>query len=199
MAVAALCVGCNPAYAEAIPPEAYRYRHELTRAAQYEFGPLAPVATIAAQIHQESRWNGAAVSAVGARGRGQFMPATAAWISALYPQRLGGSLPGQLAWDLQATAAYDKWLHRRVQARRPCERWAMVLSAYNGGLGWVYRDTKLASAKGADKLAWFHAVERFNAGRSAANFKENRDYPRKILLRWEPLYERAGFGDGVCP
>lgn len=73
-----------------------------------------------------------------------------------------------------------------------------MLSAYNGGQGWVNRDRKLASAKGADKLAWFDSVERHNAGRSAANFRENRHYPRAILLRWEPMYAAAGWGPGVC-
>ena len=47
-------------------------------------------------------------------------------------------------------------------------------------------------------MAWFDSVERHNAGRSAANFRENRHYPRAILLRWEPLYAAAGWGPGVC-
>ncbi|WP_110603200.1 transglycosylase SLT domain-containing protein [Salinicola lusitanus] len=41
-------------------------------------------------------------------------------------------------------------------------------------------------------------VEHFNAGRSAANFHENRQYPRLILQRWEPLYVAAGWGNGAC-
>ncbi|HFH4259005.1 TPA: lytic transglycosylase domain-containing protein, partial [Pseudomonas aeruginosa] len=69
-------------------------------------------------------------------------------------------------------------------------------SAYNGGQGWVNRDRRLASASGADQLAWFDSVERFNAGRSAANFRENRNYPRLILLRYERIYLQ--WGDGVC-
>ena len=79
-----------------------------------------------------------------------------------------------------------------------CDRWAFVLAGYNGGNGWVNRDRRLASAKGADPLAWFDSVERHNAGRSAANFRENRHYPRAILLRWEPMYAAAGWGPGVC-
>ena len=75
----------------------------------------------------------------------------------------------------------------------------MTLASYNGGLGWILRDKRLASAKGADPLAWFDSVERFNAGRSVAAFRENRDYPRRILFRWSPLYERSGWGTGVCP
>ena len=83
-------------------------------------------------------------------------------------------------------------------ARTVCEQAAMVLSSYNGGLGWLIRDRKLASAKGADSLAWFGSVERFNAGRSAAAFAENRGYPRLILNRFEPEYIAAGWGSGVC-
>ena len=75
---------------------------------------------------------------------------------------------------------------------------AWVLAGYNGGNGWVNRDRRLASAKGADPLAWFGHVERHNSGRSASNFRENRHYPRAILLRWEPLYAAAGWGRGVC-
>ena len=75
---------------------------------------------------------------------------------------------------------------------------AMTLSAYNGGLGWVWRDQKLATANGADSGRWFDQVERFNAGRHAAAFKENRGYPRLILLTYEPRYIAAGWGKGSC-
>ncbi|MDF5999916.1 hypothetical protein P4050_16555 [Pseudomonas aeruginosa] len=63
-----------------------------------------------------------------------------------------------------------------------------VLSAYNGGQGWVTATVGWLPASGADQLAWFDPVERFNAGRSAANFRENRNYPRLILLRHERIY-----------
>ena len=99
---------------------------------------------------------------------------------------------------MQALVSYDLWLANRIQARSPCEQGALILSAYNGGLGWVIRDRKLASAKGADPLTWFNSVERHNAGRSAANFRENRQYPQLILRRWEPLYIAADWGQGVC-
>ncbi|MGP5350787.1 MULTISPECIES: transglycosylase SLT domain-containing protein [Pseudomonas] len=185
------------AHAE-IPADADRYRRDLTRIAQAEWGLDAPVATFAAQIHQESRWKFDAKSPVGAQGLGQVMPSTANWLAELFPKALGKVEPFNPAWSMQALVSYDRWLASRVQAHTPCDRAAMMLSAYNGGLGWVIRDRKLASAKGADPLTWFESVERFNAGRSAANFKENRDYPRLILMRWEPLYENAGWGKGIC-
>ena len=198
---AALAVGLLVALpgtcAADIPSHADRYRRDLVRLAHAEWGLDAPVATFAAQIHQESGWNEKARSRVGAEGLSQFMPGTAAWISQLRKE-LAANEPMNPVWAMRSMIVYDGWLHHRVQARRPCDKWAMTLSAYNGGLGWVIRDKRLASVKGTDPLAWFNSVERHNSGRSTANFKENRDYPRKILLRLEPLYERAGWGAGVC-
>lgn len=191
--IASLPKTCNAA----IPDHANKYRRDLVRLAHAEWGLDAPVATFAAQIHQESGWNAEARSRVGAEGLSQFMPGTAAWISRLRKD-LAANEPMNPVWAMRSMIVYDGWLHQRVQARRPCDKWAMTLSAYNGGLGWVIRDKRQASVKGTDPLAWFNSVERHNSGRSTANFKENRDYPRKILLRWEPLYERAGWGTGVC-
>lgn len=197
LAMCALCA-CQPAYADSIPRDAEQYRRTLVRAAHAEWGLDAPIATLAAQVHQESAWRANARSQVGAQGLAQFMPTTSAWMAQLYPNTLGANQPFNPGWALRALVTYDRWLSQRIQARGPCEKWAFVLSAYNGGLGWVQKDTRQASAKGADKLAWFDSVERHNAGRSAANFRENRNYPRAILLRWEPLYAAAGWGAGVC-
>lgn len=197
LAMCALCA-CQPAYADSIPRDAEQYRRTLVRAAHVEWGLDAPIATLAAQVHQESAWRANARSQVGAQGLAQFMPTTSAWMAQLYPNTLGANQPFNPGWALRALVTYDRWLSQRIQARGPCEKWAFVLSAYNGGLGWVQKDTRQASAKGADKLAWFDSVERHNAGRSAANFRENRNYPRAILLRWEPLYAAAGWGAGVC-
>ncbi|WP_282339408.1 transglycosylase SLT domain-containing protein [Pseudomonas sp. PS02288] len=186
------------AVAGVIPAQADSYRRELTRIAQAEWGLDAPVATFAAQIHQESAWRFDAKSSAGAQGLGQVMPTTATWLGEVFPDALGNVQPYNPTWSMQALVSYDRWLADRIQARTPCEQGAMVLSSYNGGLGWLNRDRKRASAKGADQLVWFGSVERYNAGRSAAAFKENRDYPRRILRRWEPLYIAADWGNGVC-
>lgn len=188
---------CAPAHAE-IPAQAERYRRDLTRIAQAEWGLDAPVATFAAQIHQESRWKFDAKSPVGAQGLGQVMPSTATWLAQTFPRALGKVEPFNPIWSMQALVSYDRWLASRIQASSSCEQAAMILSSYNGGLGWVIRDRKLASAKGADPLTWFDSVEHHNAGRSAANFRENRNYPRFILWHWEPLYVDAGWGKGLC-
>lgn len=189
--------GCVPAMAD-IPTQAERYRRDLTRIAQAEWGLSAPVATLAAQIHQESRWRFDARSPVGALGLGQIMPATATWLAEVFPLALGNVEPMNPIWSIQAMVSYDQWLAERIRGRTPCEQAAMILSAYNGGLGWVIRDRRLAATQGADPLTWFNSVERFNAGRSAAAFRESRQYPRLILLRWEAQYVKGGWGQGVC-
>ncbi len=135
--------------AETIPADAARYRADLTRCARLAWGLEAPVATFAAQLHQESRWRPNAKSPVGAQGMAQFMPGTARWIATAVPD-LAGNQPYNPGWALRALTAYDRWLWDRVEARTPCERMAMALSAYNGGLGWIARDKALAARRGLD-------------------------------------------------
>lgn len=199
IAIPLIAIFAKPQSAQAaIPAAAEQYRRELTRIAHAEWGLDAPVATFAAQVHQESHWKFNARSTAGAQGLGQVMPSTATWLAQLFPKTLGKVEPYNPTWSLMALVSYDRWLADRVKAHNACERAAMVLSSYNGGLGWLIKDRKLASAKGADPLAWFGSVERFNAGRSAAAFSENRGYPRLILKRFEPEYIAAGWGLGVC-
>lgn len=180
-----------------IPQGALKHRADLTRNARAVWGLDAPVATFAGQVHQESRWRPEAISPVGAQGIAQFMPATADWIAEAYPA-LADQQPFNPAWGLRALVTYDRHLWERIKASTPCDRMAMTLSAYNGGLGWVWRDQKLAAAQGADSARWFDQVERFNAGRHAAAFRENRGYPRLILLTFAPRYAAAGWGQGSC-
>ena len=180
-----------------IPQDAYKYRSILIRSARAVWGLDAPTATLAAQVHQESYWRANAVSHVGARGLTQFMPATSKWIAGLYPE-LSANAPNSPAWALQAQARYMYWLWVRVRAVDPCQRMAKALSSYNGGLGWLQRDERLAAQRGLDPAIWWGGVETVNSGRSRAAKTENQQYPHKILLTLEPLYERAGWGLGVC-
>jgi soluble lytic murein transglycosylase-like protein len=197
-----LCIGVllfvismiGTAHAGEVPAAAKKYQRDLIRNSHAIWGLDAPVATFAAQIHQESAWNPAARSPVGAAGLAQFMPATSEWISGLYGN-LQINQPNNPAWAMRALVTYDLWLWQRIKAAEDCSRMAMTLSAYNGGLGWVYKDQAKAAAAGADRSRWFGEVERYNAGRHAAAFKENRGYPRNILIKWQPIY--AGWGGGV--
>lgn len=193
-ALPVLMASCQPVYAQ-VPAAAKPYRAELTRNARAVLGLNAPVALLAAQVHQESAWRPGAVSPAGAAGLTQFMPATARWISELFPE-LAANDPFNPSWALRALVRYDAWLYARVRAANACQAWAMTLSAYNGGLGWISRDQALASSKGLDRLMWFDSVERVNAGRSAANFRENRDYPRRIIYTHQQRY--STWGGTVC-
>jgi soluble lytic murein transglycosylase-like protein len=178
-----------------VPREALRYQRDVTRNAHSVWGLEAPVAVFAAQIHQESRWNKDAKSAF-AGGLAQFTPDTAAWISGAYPQSLGANQPYNPAWAMRALVTYDKQLYDQARADAPCDKMWKALWGYNGGMGWVVRDEKLAAKSGAN-IRIAKEVEPFNAGRALAMFKENRAYPRAILLKWQPTYALWG-GEITC-
>lgn len=193
--LAALVFGKNACHADEIPREAQKYRRDLVRNAHLVWGLNAPVATFAAQIHQESRWQPDARSPF-ANGLAQFTPATADWIGDVDAE-LAEPQPFNPAWALRALVRYDKLLYDRAGGATACDSMWMALWAYNGGEGWVRRDKTLARQRGAN-VHLATEVEPFNAGRNAAAFKENRGYPHVILYRWQPLYLRAGWGWGLC-
>lgn len=200
VAFALVLLAAEAARGAEVPRRALAYRSLLIRAARVEDprGLNAPVATYAAQVHQESRWDKDARSPVGAQGLSQFMPGTATWWAQLRPD-LGKAAPWNPGWAARALVGYDIWLRERVRAHDECNRMALALAGYNGGLGWVRRDAALAQRQGLDPLTWWDNVETCNAGRSASAKRENQGYPDNILRKLEPLYEAAGWGLGVCP
>lgn len=182
---ATLAVLPAPTLAQGIPHAAQQHRRDLTRNARMLWGLGAPVATFAAQIHQESAWRPDARSPY-AHGLAQFTPATADWIGGLDPA-LAAADTGNPVWALRALVRYDAWLYARVPGAsnaEPCARMALALRAYNGGLGWLQKE-----ARTGKPCAAF---------RSPANCRENLGYPQRILTRLEPIYIRAGWGPGVC-
>ena len=199
-----------------IPREALAHKATLIRAARAEFGLGAPVALLAAQIHTESAWRTNAVSPVGAQGLAQFMPATARWLPQVAPalaySEEGGAggvpAPFNPGWAIRAMCGYDKWLWKKIvlpsnaqaaaNAHSACShRWAFVLSAYNGGLGWVIKDRAMAQRLGKNPNQYWGQVELVNAGRSAAAIRENREYPKRIFSL-VPVYAKAGWPQGEC-
>jgi soluble lytic murein transglycosylase-like protein len=120
------------------------------------------------------------------------MPATSNWIGGLYSS-LSDRAPSNPTWALRALVTYDKWLADRIRADTPCEHMQFVLSAYNGGLGWVYKRQKASSEPGLCK----GKTCAINPGVTAASQRENERYPQLILFTFEPLY--APWGPGVCP
>ena len=172
-------------------------RHALQREASATFGLDAPIARFAAQLHQESGWRADARSPY-AQGLAQFTPATAEWIAVAYPA-LRPADPWDPLWSIRAQVTYMGHLWLAVnEAATECDRWAFALAAYNGGLGWVVRDRRLTAVLGGDASRWWGHTEQ-NSNRAAWAKKENRGYPRRILLRLEPAYISAGWaGTAVC-
>lgn len=197
----ALQVCAPPVQAQSIPSAANGYQRELTRLAQQEFGLSAPVSLFAGQIHQESSWRPDARSPF-ADGLTQFTPDTAEWIAEAYPE-LGRAAPFSPSWSMRAMLVYNRHIKQRINpiyADRiaPCDHWAMTLSAYNGGPGWVSRDRRLAIEAGADPDRWWSNVEEYTARADWAR-EENRHYPYRILIELEPVYRRAGWqGVAIC-
>lgn len=195
---AASLLSCSTAYAVEIqiPRAAQQHRTELTRAARAVWGMNAPVAVFAAQIHTESWWRNNTVSYAGAEGLAQFMPSTAAWLPKVAPET-GKPAPFNPGWALRACVTYDKYLWERVSGATEFDRMAFTMSAYNGGMGWVNRDKRLATAKNLDSGRWFGHVEVCNAGRKASSIKENRRYVQFIMQERQFAYEKAGWGRGI--
>lgn len=193
--LAILLVSCQ-ARAQGVPAVAERYQRELTRVVQQEWGLSGRVALHAAQIHQESGWRERVDSPVGAQGLAQFMPATSRWIAEIYPD-LGQAAPYSPGWAMRAMTRYNRWHWQRLSsAADECQRWAFALSAYNGGLGWVQRDQRLARAAGDDPAVWFGSVERYT-NRAGWAERENRHYVRRIVHDLTPRYVAAGWHGGA--
>jgi len=184
-----------------LPRQAKQYQRELTRIAQQHWGLGAPVARFGAQVHMESTWRTKARSHV-AYGLAQFTAGTARWISRAYHE-LGPPAPYSPRWALRALVLYDRHIYERVEPMRSemvpeCDRWAMVLAAYNGGPGWLRRDRRLAARRGSDPDRWWGEVSEHSA-RAERHRKGNRWYVRRILFRLEPRYSQAGWGgESVC-
>lgn len=199
--------GCQPepAFAKdrsAVPDKAWQYQRLLIRSALAELGTDRHVASMAAQTYQESIWRNDLTSRVGALGPSQFMPSTAKW----FIKDMARGLPCASVNDfidygcaLPAQVRYMAMLRRGVKnTANECERWAMALAKYNGG--GIKADRRLAQSNGYDYAKWFGHTELFNGRKRAKhNFKENRDYPRKILFKHQPIFINAGYrGSRIC-
>ena len=188
----ASCTGPAPAAAGAdnVPAEAYRWQGYQTRISRQELGPNAPVPLLAAQVHQESRWRHGAESPVGARGLAQFMPGTAEHVEQLSGGLSRGDVLSSPRANLRAQAVYMAWLRDRADVRRPAtppDRWAWVLSGYNGGMGWLDKERH----GDGDPRRWYCDTYRANA-RSKAAWRENRHYVRTIKSG-QSRYQQAGW------
>ena len=177
-----------------IPAASARYRTTVIREAHAQGGLRAPVAMFAGQLTQESHFNPNARSGAGAIGLAQFMPQTSIWLTKVAPKDFPTANALDPNWAIRALIWYDYNLYRQLgtfqSAYPPSDRWAAALSAYNGGIGFVFKDIRLATC---DRSLWWNCVSEVTDGRTAANWTQNRNYPILILRRWMPLYEKAGW------
>ncbi|MBB5204435.1 soluble lytic murein transglycosylase-like protein [Inhella inkyongensis] len=177
------------------PAAAAPYRAELTRAAHLHWGLDAPVAALAAQVHQESGWRPQAVSHVGAQGLAQFMPATAKWWCELHGLSALDCQPANPTWALRALAGYDRWLFDRAPPQyAPRERIWVALRAYNGGLGHWQAERRVALAAGRPDTPAAVDAACGQARRAALHCAENLGYPHRILNVLQPRYASWGAG-----
>jgi soluble lytic murein transglycosylase-like protein len=176
-----------------VPPNAARYRADLVRQAHAQWGLDAPVAALAAQVHQESGWAPSAVSRVGAAGMAQFMPATANWWCQLNSMPADQCQPRNPVWALQALVGYDKWLYDRTPTGYSAhDRLHVALRAYNGGLGHWQAEAKATglSHPTVDQVA----AACGKARRHSSHCPENLGYPQRILVLLQPRYTTWGTG-----
>lgn len=200
--ILAIGLACSAQAFSALPAKSYQYRAIVIKEARMYWGANANVALFAAQFHQESAWNNDARSWVGAKGLGQFMPATAIEVNQRYADLRMYPIYSPM-WSIKALFLYDLQLYRAIKPMvkktlHPCSHYAMMLSAYNGGGGWLNRDRKLTLAAGKNPDIWWGNVELYSK-RAPQFIKENRDYPIRIMLRILPMYMAAGYpGENVC-
>ena len=184
-------VAASPAHAQPVPAASARYKLQLLRAAQSQWGLDAPVAALAAQVHQESAWRPEAISHVGARGLGQFMPATARWWCERTGTAAADCLPHNPTWALRAMVGYDLFLFERAPARFDrFDRLWLALRGYNGGESHWQAEARTTGQQAPGREAIDAACGK--ARRSPKHCPENLGYPRRILLELQPRY--AGWG-----
>lgn len=179
-----------------IPKRAHDYKRTIQNEYRRAFGlnmPADASAIGAGTIHQESAWNPRAQSSH-AKGLTQFTNPSWDWI-----QQIDRSITdlGDV-WSprasIRAMAVFHAFLWVRVpKASNEQDRWAFVLSSYNGGAGNLSNDIALCKlVVGCDRTRWWGNVE-LHSTRAPAAFRENRSYSKQIWFQWRPTYAAAGF------
>jgi membrane-bound lytic murein transglycosylase MltF len=181
--------------AHALPENATIYRQLLVRAAYADWGTTRYLSALGAQVEQESGWRQDARSPY-AEGPAQFTRPTASWFARTIGADLGPPALYDWGWSLPAMSRYMRHLYRRSAGATDCDRYWLALRGYNGGEGWITKESK-----NADDPGNHFSVDAAcgTAGRAKSHCRENLGYPRRILLTIQPRYLAAGYGQGgVC-
>jgi hypothetical protein len=194
------------AVAAQVSPACEALRGAITRSAYRIHGPGAPIATLAAQIEQESACRSNAVSHANAKGLTQFIDSTAADMARIHPKDCAPANPFNPVWAITCRDLYMKSLVRATRQRGEglslCSRWMFGLQRFNGGY-WIEWDRTAAQLAGVDADVWYmiepyHGVNpRSGRKRTAGNHRENHEYPHRILKR-QDKYIKQGWGSGLC-
>lgn len=128
-----------------------------------------------AQCYQESRFDPAAVSPVGARGLCQFMPGT--WNDARRAIGVGN------VWNPVENAWAAGWYMRRMSAiwtarRTDLERLELAQASYNAGAGNV-----IAAQRRCDDARTWPGIRRCLADVTGRHARETIDYVR-LIRKW---------------
>ena len=110
---------------------------------------------LAAVAYVESKFDTAAVSAVGAQGLMQMMPRTARAMGV--PEGMERD-PNE---SVRAATDYFIYLSRIFRRVPENERMHFVLAAYNAGFGHIYDAMRLADKYGKDRHVWNDNVETY--------------------------------------
>ena len=165
----------------------------------YKNHPI-PAAALASQVVQESSCKRLAKSHAGAVGLTQFTKPTLDHMAAKHRITCNWR-EVRCALRLQTAYMKDLWLLSPAKhMKKPCDRWAVAATAYNGGRGWSLRDYRRAKREGGDYRAYWKEKDGFEAyhdqRRADWAIRENEGYPRHILRR-QVGFQRLGWM-GVC-
>lgn len=184
---------------QGVSAKARLYAPLLCKHAASVFGPNPPCASVLGLVEQESAFNAEALSRVGAKGPGQFMPVTAEAMCRNYPTVLCPAKPNDWEWSAKAISYLLKESMDRLASNTAsdCSAGLMSYSEYNGGPTALARERALCQVDAeCDTKRWFDHVETHKS-RAQWAFDENRDYVLKVFQR-SVKYANAGMGRAWC-
>jgi hypothetical protein len=182
-------------------PEKAKKFIPLIRETVEDYWPtLCPIEVIPGQIERESNWNVKAERKVGREygfGLSQVTIVKGYFDNfRAFKEKWKKELEGwtwknrfEPIYHIKIVVLYDHSIYQKLSfIKNYWDRIAFTLSAYNGGLGLLLKERRLAKIRGLDPNLWFENVEKVSA-RAKWSYKVNRVYVRKILLKLAPKYK----------